>query len=566
MRRSGPAGRTACAWTTTSRTTSAPSSRYDATTGPTTRGRRARSTASRGWTDADIDYVLGGHNWGGTVNWIASPTLLDEFIVGYASLDSKQQTYPDDWLAQAAEGPDRRQPAAALPGAEPAERHSGDGLRRHEHRSQRGDRPLGGPLPDGEHRRLLDGQRQPHQDPGRATSSRPAWRSSGCTTCSTHSGPSDVWSGRFNFAHNTRTPRPTRRIPYANALLGYFNTYTESTNRTQYSPVTPILEFYAQDTWKASRRLTLDLGVRFTVGLQQYQAIRRSSGGPYQSSSFVPTMYDPARGAAPLPARARRHHARGRRPAEPDRVPARGPDRPDRPRHGRYAERHRRLRRPRLSARARRLPGHPARPPARVRLGRLRRREHRGARRVRRATTTRATAAASPGTCSRTRRTCTSRRSRSTEPRRPIATRRARSRRRVSPGRSTAATRRRASTTRRWGSSAGSRASSCWTSPMSGRFGRHIGATTQLNNLPYGKRFEASSLDPTQQPAAGAAGRLPASLPGIRRHPVPQLRRQLQLPRPADVAAAPVRQRLPARHRLHLVEGDGLQRRATRGT
>jgi hypothetical protein len=31
-----------------------------------------------------------------------------------------------------------------------------------------------------------------------------------------------------------------------------------------------------------------------------------------------------------------------------------------------------------------------------------------------------------------------------------------------------------------------------------GTFGRHIGTTTQMNNLPYGKRFEASSLDPTQ--------------------------------------------------------------------
>jgi hypothetical protein len=31
-----------------------------------------------------------------------------------------------------------------------------------------------------------------------------------------------------------------------------------------------------------------------------------------------------------------------------------------------------------------------------------------------------------------------------------------------------------------------------------GSFNRHIGAITQLNDVPYGKRFEASSLDPTQ--------------------------------------------------------------------
>jgi outer membrane receptor protein involved in Fe transport len=104
-----------------------------------------------------------------------------------------------------------------------------------------------------------------------------------------HSGPSDVWSGRFSFANDTSNTLTNTTYPYANALLGYFSTYTESTNRSQYSPTTPILEFYAQDTWKATRRLTLDLGVRFTVGLQQFQA-SPSTVLPdrYQSSSFVP--------------------------------------------------------------------------------------------------------------------------------------------------------------------------------------------------------------------------------------------------------------------------------------
>src|SRR5258708_6181355 len=63
------------------------------------------------------------------------------------------------------------------------------------------------------------------------------------------------------------------------------------TNRTQYSPVTPILEFYVQDTWKVVPRLTVDIGVRFTVGLQQYQSNNLSS-------SFVPSLYNPAK--APL--------------------------------------------------------------------------------------------------------------------------------------------------------------------------------------------------------------------------------------------------------------------------
>jgi len=67
-----------------------------------------------------------------------------------------------------------------------------------------------------------------------------------------HSGPSE--SGPDDSVSPT-TPRTPHQhdYPYANALLGYFSTYTESTNRSQYSPTTPILEFYAQDTWKASR-------------------------------------------------------------------------------------------------------------------------------------------------------------------------------------------------------------------------------------------------------------------------------------------------------------------------
>jgi hypothetical protein len=44
--------------------------------------------------DADIDYVLGAKNWGGTVTWIGSPTLLGELTVGYAAW-TEEQHYPE---------------------------------------------------------------------------------------------------------------------------------------------------------------------------------------------------------------------------------------------------------------------------------------------------------------------------------------------------------------------------------------------------------------------------------------------------------------------------------------
>src|SRR5262249_52115741 len=67
-----------------------------------------------------------------------------------------------------------------------------------------------------------------------------------------------------------------------------FNKYTESTNRSQYSPVTPILEWYVQDSWKVGRRLTFDLGVRFTAGFPPYA--QKNLASP-----FVPPRFDPSK-------------------------------------------------------------------------------------------------------------------------------------------------------------------------------------------------------------------------------------------------------------------------------
>jgi len=53
--------------------------------------------------DADIDYMLGAKNWGGTVTWIGSPTLLGELIVGYAAW-TEAQHYPEEWLARQQKG------------------------------------------------------------------------------------------------------------------------------------------------------------------------------------------------------------------------------------------------------------------------------------------------------------------------------------------------------------------------------------------------------------------------------------------------------------------------------
>ncbi|HEX9547086.1 MAG TPA: TonB-dependent receptor, partial [Acidimicrobiales bacterium] len=247
--------------------------------------------------EADIDYVLGAKNWGGTLTWIASPKLVGEFTAGYAAW-SEEQHYPEEWLARQQKGkigvnlPQRfpaQNPLDVIPALDFGSSNIGGNPAtvRWEGRF-----PMQNIADSWTASANLTNVRGRHQ---LKTGVAFEW----VHYLFDHSGPSDVWSGRFSFANDTGNTLTNTTYPYANALLGYFSTYTESTNRSQYSPTTPILEFYAQDTWKASRRLTLDLGVRFTVGLQQFQASPSTViPGRYQSSAFVSSMYDPAK--APL--------------------------------------------------------------------------------------------------------------------------------------------------------------------------------------------------------------------------------------------------------------------------
>jgi hypothetical protein len=95
-------------------------------------------------------------------------------------------------------------------------------------------------------------------------------------------------NGQFSF---NRTPTQgacsTCGDPLASALLGSFDTFSQSTAR-------PIgyfryhqLEFYAQDTWKVTQKLTLDYGMRFAWIPPQYDAKN-------QIAIFDPSAYDPA--------------------------------------------------------------------------------------------------------------------------------------------------------------------------------------------------------------------------------------------------------------------------------
>lgn len=75
--------------------------------------------------------------------------------------------------------------------------------------------------------------------------------------------------------------------PFASALLGQFQNFDQSSARpTGYFRYNQV-EFYAQDTWQVSPRLTLDYGVRFVYIPPQYDA-------HHQIALFTPSAYNPA--------------------------------------------------------------------------------------------------------------------------------------------------------------------------------------------------------------------------------------------------------------------------------
>jgi len=104
----------------------------------------------------------------------------------------------------------------------------------------------------------------------------------------------------IDFANSASNPLNTG-YPFANALLGVYTGYTQASSKPVASYYYYDLSGYAQDTWKAKRNLTLDLGFR----LSHYEPYYNSIGdGAYfdpslYSASKAPRLYRPACVALP---------------------------------------------------------------------------------------------------------------------------------------------------------------------------------------------------------------------------------------------------------------------------
>jgi outer membrane receptor protein involved in Fe transport len=107
--------------------------------------------------------------------------------------------------------------------------------------------------------------------------------------------PGGTWSGQLDFGTGTgngfTTAAGNTNFAYANAILGNFNSYTEQSSRPFTNLELKQFQWYAQDQWKVTRKLTLNYGMRFGYTSGQYQL-------DDQGSNFDPSRYDPAK--APL--------------------------------------------------------------------------------------------------------------------------------------------------------------------------------------------------------------------------------------------------------------------------
>jgi hypothetical protein len=95
-----------------------------------------------------------------------------------------------------------------------------------------------------------------------------------------------TYVGVLNFGNDTNNPLDSG-FGFSNAALGVFSTYQQQSQYVEGAYVYNNFEWYAQDNWRVSSRLTLDYGVRF-VWMQPTYDTRQ------QSSNFFPDQWQAA--------------------------------------------------------------------------------------------------------------------------------------------------------------------------------------------------------------------------------------------------------------------------------
>jgi hypothetical protein len=95
------------------------------------------------------------------------------------------------------------------------------------------------------------------------------------------------FNGLIDFQNDLNNPYDTGHA-YANAATGVFHTFQQASEYAKPTWRYSNVEWFVQDNWRVSRKLTLDYGVRFYYATPQWDV-------SLQSSNFLPAAFDPAR-------------------------------------------------------------------------------------------------------------------------------------------------------------------------------------------------------------------------------------------------------------------------------
>lgn len=96
--------------------------------------------------------------------------------------------------------------------------------------------------------------------------------------------------GSFDFGRDVNNPLDSNWA-FSNMLLGNFRQYGEASTRTRGLGYNTLIEWFAQDTWKVTRKLTLNYGIRFSWYTPWF--LREGEG-----AGFSLARYDPNRAPA----------------------------------------------------------------------------------------------------------------------------------------------------------------------------------------------------------------------------------------------------------------------------
>ncbi|HZM90645.1 MAG TPA: carboxypeptidase regulatory-like domain-containing protein [Blastocatellia bacterium] len=103
--------------------------------------------------------------------------------------------------------------------------------------------------------------------------------------------PGGNWTGTFDFSSNVSAfsaALGNTGHPYANALIGSFRRYSETSSRPHTDAKRVLLQWYGQDQWQVNRQFTLNYGIR--MGWYTHWAPRETV-----ASNFDPTRFNPAK-------------------------------------------------------------------------------------------------------------------------------------------------------------------------------------------------------------------------------------------------------------------------------